>query len=560
MEQQSSETKSFETCSIGPIQLWNESPSIDVSTFSSLVSVSVFRSLNGYRDTRKYAEGLERLVKQAQETLPSALVRIYFDDSVAPEALAQDEAPEGAAWAEVFRTLATATNVQLLRFRCEAAAVEGTPCHVDMFGTLLRFLPFFKPPEGTPPWCYGPRSDAMVLCFDADYSNMSFERLTLALAAWFASQCDRLSKGDIAEDAVPHMIAYSNSGSTAPRHLPLCGLPAALAGCIAMRKRYPLSWFIDFLKDALKGPGSGGSFGAGRYCKALHRPEALNYTYKRRNIEAQQSCFPFGIDEFFFSSVMKPMVLAQPEKETWMYAIVPSIDRVVQTMTRAVLSVVADQPQLLKEGPLRHLVEEGAKAIGDAKVATLPETIADGNAMAEELFNSRLNRWPKAFADVVGLYQPYAGSFDTFFTPSACQVMKSLTAMLSCFVEALSVPTIAASISDQELAIQNLNHFAEANGRAIAATVFHVGEGKAKQLECSDGLGKSFLNYLGEVGMLSPQTLGELTPAQSSQPFPATATTTGRGTSPSAVRRSSGSSGTDTSPPRQKGVERSSWR
>ena len=142
----------------------------------------------------------------------------------------------------------------------------------------------------------------------------------------------------------------------------------------------------------------------------------------------------------------------------------------------------------------------------------------------------------------------------------ACQVMKSLTAMLSCFVEALSVPTTAASISDQELAIQNLNHFAEANGRAHCCHRVPCWGSKAKQLECSDGLGKSFLNYLGEVGMLSPQTLGELTPAQSSQPFPATATTNGRGTSPSAVRRSSGSSGTDTSPPRQKGVERSSWR
>lgn len=491
----------------GPIQLrllsdlGSESP----DSLRHVVSCTVFRSPVGYRSSTKYADGLIRLLKLLPKILPHSLLRVFCDESVlcCETQLRECRGGRGASelqcWTDVLKELKASPIVQLVEYSIpEAQTLERhmrCKVHPDMLGTLVRLIPMFCAQSASPvPSWIGPlRESGLVLCFDADFSDMTFERMTLHLTSWFVRAAEKES---VEGTNLPALVAYSTSGSTAARHLPLAGLPAALAGCVASRSSFPQSWLVSFLRDGLKGsqtPERGGSSLAGRYARQLHEPQSRNFTFKRRRIGEQRSAFVFGVDEFFLSAVHRPLTMVQEEKQLWVYVVIPSVDRVVQSITRRVSSCLESDPNLLRSPTIQRLLEVGAAGAGTGALDLQKLRVEDATREMKE--------WAGKLASKVGLYNRFTGDFRDLMGPVAEEAMRRLEELLRLFIRAMAEATIPHSADDLDLALQHLSHISTSKGKAIACRAFRVGGGHVvEETASADAFEVGFLEELTSVG------------------------------------------------------------
>lgn len=129
---------------------------------------------------------------------------------------------------------------------------------------------------------------------------------------------------------LPDLVTMSTAGSGAPRHDPSAGLPPFVAYCITTATRFPVAWLSDFLADAVPsadsvvGPGTASVASAllSRYCAALHTTQ--NFTYTKRNVAEQKSLFPFGVDEFFLTAVLKMRGPVSADVRSWLFLTLPN--------------------------------------------------------------------------------------------------------------------------------------------------------------------------------------------------------------------------------------------
>lgn len=98
-----------------------------------VVSVAVFESKAGMASGAKRARLLEQLVDAVEESLPTFVVRVHYDDSVRVT---------GSAWATVLRALSKRENVQMVRY--DVPEMKKTGGYHDVaFNSIARFLPWF---------------------------------------------------------------------------------------------------------------------------------------------------------------------------------------------------------------------------------------------------------------------------------------------------------------------------------------------------------------------------------------------------------------------------------
>jgi len=91
-----------------------------------------------------------------------------------------------------------------------------------------------------------------------------------------------------------------------------------------------VAWLSDFLTDAVPsadavvGPGTASAASAllSRYCAALHTTQ--NFTYTKRNVAEQKSLFPFGVDEFFLTAVLKMRGPVSADVRSWLFLTLPN--------------------------------------------------------------------------------------------------------------------------------------------------------------------------------------------------------------------------------------------
>ena len=316
----------MERATFGDVTLWRNTTtrtSMPRVAPCGLVSTVLFRFAGAYRDMSKYARGLSLLSTAVNTLLPGFVLRVYCDTSVDPRTLRNAGLRSDAEAVEAALGTVAASGGEVVWFRC-ASAADGLGGHRDLFGTLLRFLPLFDCGDILPPWAGGPQDGSIVLVTDADYSDFSVERAMLLLGSWLVRTTES-SKLNGTE--APELVALSTGASAALRHTPSACMPPLIANCVSTRIRFPLNWFSDFLRDASSvGPGSL----AGRHAADIHDVRARNFTYEKRRISSQTSRFPFGVDEFFLSAVLKPRAIARSHAHTWFFLVVPSLDIIVR--------------------------------------------------------------------------------------------------------------------------------------------------------------------------------------------------------------------------------------
>jgi hypothetical protein len=221
----------METCSYGGWRFWRRpSPHGSAADYPCLVSCSAFTFAGAYRDSARYARGLQDLCEAVRLHLPGFALRVYCDGSIDPAALRASGRGEAAeAWAAALAHLAAAPHASTVWFEHEAflagapaaaaaaAAGEAAPVtggHVDLFGTFARFLPLFDCSDtGLPPWAGSPPQGAVVFSSDVDFGDFATEHLMLHCLQWLQQQARQGGGG-------PALLGLAAAGSAAARHAP----------------------------------------------------------------------------------------------------------------------------------------------------------------------------------------------------------------------------------------------------------------------------------------------------------------------------------------------------
>jgi len=294
--------------------------------------------------------------------------------------LSQKEAQQTVqGWRKCFDTLAASGCTEVVWWEQREFAAPRGGGHLNLFGTLVRFLPLFSTP--LPPWCGSPVDGATVFVSDVDYHDFTTDHIMLHFVRWFSGAA-AAAGGGVGGQA-PELACVSYAGSSAPRHQPACGMPPFIANCLATRARFPGAWLTDYLADVRRAR-AGGSRLQGRFCRDIHAPANQNFTYFKRKMD-QQPDFPYGTDEFMLTVVLKCRALARAAPPAhWLFVVLPNIDMIV--MKALLLAADALAPACLAACPLlANLVNAAAACAGRA-----PPALAPAPAPAPALRSRRL--------------------------------------------------------------------------------------------------------------------------------------------------------------------------
>lgn len=457
----------MDSADFGDIRLWRNAKCRPAGESSPLgiVSTVLFRFAGAYRDVTKYARGLSLLSSAVSSLLPGFVLRVYCDASVDPRTLRAAGLRADADAIEAALGSVAAEGGEIVWFR-SASCADGAGGHRDLYGTMIRYLPLFDN-GGTdlPSWAGGPPDGTVVLVTDADYSDFSVERAMLALGAWLGDK----RHGD---SGYPDLAALTTGASAAPRHAPAAGLPPFIANCLTTRTRLPLNWLRDFLRDAGI-PGRGSL--AGRYADDVHDARSRNFTYEKRKIAAQTSRFPFGIDEFFLSAVIKPRSIAGSQQRSWLFLVVPSLD-IIERKALGLLSAGCERATAAHCGGQAERVRLAAAA---AALAGVPmDSHATDDVSLKRLADNWAREYPALASARSGGWARASGPLhfcDSAAMAGPARDLRELWASLTDALSAGAVPSDGAE--DLEYALQGSASAASVAPHLIGALLFSVGGG-----------------------------------------------------------------------------------
>jgi len=460
--------------------------------------------------------------------LPGFSLRVYCDASVDPRAIRAQVLPGGErdasldsiarAWEEAFVTV-IADGGELVWYQCDAAKVESGLGHKDLFGTLLRFIPLFSRSSFSaadaalassiplsssssipstfelPEWCGGPVDNNIVFVCDADFADFTLEHLHLHLVSWFArvsEMSDLAPAGPVSASDFqrvrapppPELVCFTTSGSAAPRHSPSCGLPPFIANCIATSARFPLSWLRDFLRDVLNGPSS--SSVLRRFVEDMHSPRNHNFAFEKRRV-AEQLSFPYGIDEFFLTNVLKPRAISRPGKEIfqqWLFFVVPSVDIIVRkSLTLCIEAIKASSASgAVNAAPASNralvvrLLSAASKCAGND---VLPPLSAPDSSLEAQVKRWE-NDWPARAAARVSLWERGCPARGPFSSAVAEALASSLRDVCAAQVDALAAGALPSrGVEELEYVLQNSEYLGALSPFLAGALAFVVGGGRS---------------------------------------------------------------------------------
>jgi hypothetical protein len=515
----------MQRCELGEITLQRRATAAAAHGIARphLVSTSVFRMQHGYRDSAKYAAGLLRLAHAITTHLPDFSLRVYMDGSLDEAAFARDASvartarrtdeaagleKQARVWREVLAQLSAMPFVQVVTYSWPRYAAADSGGHVDLLGTLMRFIPLFRvsqeaaaadhaAPSGAgqqalPEWAGSPGDGAIVFVTDVDFADLTTEHTYLHLVRWFARAVAAAAtagpagvlagvaagSSGCAAEPLPQLVTMCTAGSAAPRHLPDCGMPPFIAYCVAARTRFPAAWLTDFLADcARQAPHL-----ATRYCADLHDPRARNFTYTKRKVEMQKSPFPFGIDEFFLTAVLKLRAVAAPSTRDWLFLALPNIDIVLIKCISLVGAALEADTSAWADPALRRILSHAAAAAGDAASEAQIAAGSTGGKTPATLVAAWRATWPEAAGKRIAMFSAFPGRFLAAVPSVALPLLASIRATVAATVDAVGAGKLPHKEEDVEVLLQNLQHLSSMGGEPLVAHVYRVGEGHVERV------------------------------------------------------------------------------
>jgi len=227
---------------------FNEKELIDV------VSTSLFKMQKGYKYFEKYMRGLEMAITEFSKKIPNLKFLLFIDDSISEDPT-------------LFNRIKKMNNGKLIimHFGCPIGFQGGSLGHIELFGTLVRFLPFFK---------YDTNFTRHVICIDADIDPTDLDYLVLNYKIFQKTKSQYQYDTNMFYELLAKWSLVDDYTILAGRHM--------------CKYKFPLPLLIDYI-DCIKN----------QTCKDMAIIKSF-MDYQKYHT------FPYGTDEFFLNHILLP--------------------------------------------------------------------------------------------------------------------------------------------------------------------------------------------------------------------------------------------------------------
>lgn len=262
----------------------------------NIISVSVFKIINSYKDSEIYYQGLRTTVNNFRRFYrDSFYLRIYYDSSITKELHTDERINKEVRekWKPLIKELKHNPYVQLIKFRY-SDFTKNVIYHDGLFGTLMRLLPLFSDDNDVT------KVDnvSSIVISDIDISELRIQKESIKFRTFLASgskfhfktvtaygSYDRFSSLDpFVLENIPYLIIASN---------------------IISKIRFPIEIFNNFL-IGMSNLSNVEYESINNFIKNARITEGkLDERYKEineLNILNANNNFVYGIDEFFLNN------------------------------------------------------------------------------------------------------------------------------------------------------------------------------------------------------------------------------------------------------------------
>ena len=136
----------------------------------NIISCTLFRMKDGYKNEYKYYDGLKIFVDNFQKIFPDFYFRLYYDDSVLDYETPKKINNTKKLWTPLFDKMKKNKKIQLVKYEMKDFKIDKLH-HNGVIGTMTRFYPMFDIPENKNIKC--------VIIADIDVTNYVLQMLKL---------------------------------------------------------------------------------------------------------------------------------------------------------------------------------------------------------------------------------------------------------------------------------------------------------------------------------------------------------------------------------------------
>ena len=108
----------------------------------NIISCTVFRMKEGYKNELKYYDGLKIFVENFDKFLPNFYFRLYYDDSVLDFETPEKIENTKKYWKPLFDKMRLNKKIQLIKYEMKDFKIDKLH-HNGVIGTMTRFFPMF---------------------------------------------------------------------------------------------------------------------------------------------------------------------------------------------------------------------------------------------------------------------------------------------------------------------------------------------------------------------------------------------------------------------------------
>lgn len=229
---------------------------------SDIISISLFKMKSGYKNFEKYINGLELFNNTIFKKIKNIIVVLFIDGSIVNEPEIYDRIKK-----------LNSEKFIVVEFMCDKFIDEKNPTkgHYDLFGTMVRFLPFFD---------FEGNNTGTVMSVDADIQNVSdIDIMARDYRIFKKIKPDYHYTTNPFYEVVKKWALEKDYTIVAARHI--------------CNKKFPIKLMTDFLNCA--------------NTKSCHDIEIMKQQIDYDKYER----FPYGIDEYFMNNIMLPYMKQQ---------------------------------------------------------------------------------------------------------------------------------------------------------------------------------------------------------------------------------------------------------
>lgn len=219
-----------------------------------VVATSLFKMTNGYKNFEKYMNGLKLGINYFTNNIPNMYFLLFIDSSISGDSKLMSR----------IRSIANNKTI-CVEFTCPDYVATSLCGHVELFGSMIRFLPFFN---------YSGNFTKNVICIDADINAIDAALLLKNYTIFSKTKAKYQYDTNMFYEIIAKWCLIDDLTILAGRHM--------------CKYKFPIYMFIDYIECVKNGT-----------CPNMA-------TIRSYMDYVKYEVYPYGIDEYFLNYIMLP--------------------------------------------------------------------------------------------------------------------------------------------------------------------------------------------------------------------------------------------------------------